>query len=192
MATKRRGWLTREDWIAATLETLATEGIGNVRVERVARKLGVTKGSFYGHFKNRQDLLSGVLELWEQRSTGAVAELLGRSDAEAVQRLLAAMEHVIFKGRGKHDAAVRAWAMHDKAAAMAVARVDRRRHSLGAALFEEMGFRHVEAGRRARIANYYLLGEAVTPRKGNRQERGKLVRHLHRMLTEPLAAAAAM
>jgi len=64
--------LTAEDWVRAAVRAIEDGGVGAVAVEPLARKLGVTKGSFYWHFKNRGALLEAVLERWEEECTEAV------------------------------------------------------------------------------------------------------------------------
>ena len=61
--------LTAEAWAAAALDAMASGGLDAVAVEPLARRMGVTKGSFYWHFPNRDALLKAALELWEQRET---------------------------------------------------------------------------------------------------------------------------
>lgn len=61
--------LTAEAWAAAALDAMASGGLDAVAVEPLARRLNVTKGSFYWHFPNREALLKAALELWEQRET---------------------------------------------------------------------------------------------------------------------------
>jgi len=61
--------LKAEDWAEAALEALAAGGLEAVAVEPLARRLNVTKGSFYWHFANRDALLGAALDLWEQRET---------------------------------------------------------------------------------------------------------------------------
>lgn len=68
MDTPRQN-LTAEDWAAAALEAVASSGIEAVAVEPLARSLGVTKGSFYWHFPNREALMRSALELWERQET---------------------------------------------------------------------------------------------------------------------------
>lgn len=58
--------LTAEDWEDAALELIAEQGVGALAVEALARRLGVTKGSFYWHFRTREALLTAALERWEQ------------------------------------------------------------------------------------------------------------------------------
>lgn len=74
--TKRRsynraGALKAEDWVEAARSAMAEGGIDAVAVEPLARRLGVTKGSFYWHFKDRKALIEAMLERWEQESTEA-------------------------------------------------------------------------------------------------------------------------
>lgn len=61
-----RNTLTAQHWAAAALEAIADSGIEAVAVEPLARRLGVTKGSFYWHFTHREALLHAALALWEK------------------------------------------------------------------------------------------------------------------------------
>jgi AcrR family transcriptional regulator len=68
--------LSPEDWALAALEAMGEGGLEAVSVEAVARRLGVTKGSFYWHFADRAALLRAALEQWERTSTdGIIAQL---------------------------------------------------------------------------------------------------------------------
>lgn len=66
-----RGSLSADDWARAALDALAVGGLDAVAVEPLARQLGVTKGSFYWHFRSRAALLRAALEAWEQTETEA-------------------------------------------------------------------------------------------------------------------------
>jgi len=61
--------LTKADWAEAALQLIAEAGLRALTVDALARRLGVTKGSFYWHFRGRADLLLNALERWEQRAT---------------------------------------------------------------------------------------------------------------------------
>lgn len=61
-----RGRLSAADWEQAALDAIAEQGIGGAAVEPLARRLGVTKGSFYWHFPTRETLLKAALERWER------------------------------------------------------------------------------------------------------------------------------
>ncbi len=64
--------LTRDDWIEAAVDLMVRTSVEQTRVETLARDLGVSKGSFYWHFRTRDDLLACVLEWWKQTSTADV------------------------------------------------------------------------------------------------------------------------
>lgn len=61
-----RGRLSAADWEQAALDAIAEQGINGAAVEPLARRLGVTKGSFYWHFPTREALLKAALERWER------------------------------------------------------------------------------------------------------------------------------
>jgi AcrR family transcriptional regulator len=72
----RAARLSPEDWVGAALEAIAAGGLVAVAVEPVAARLGATKGSFYWHFANRDELVVAALLAWEQRDTiDVIAEL---------------------------------------------------------------------------------------------------------------------
>ena len=71
-ATERSTRLNAETWERAALEAIAELGLPGVAVEPLAKKLGVTKGSFYWHFADREALLHAALKRWEKRSTDDV------------------------------------------------------------------------------------------------------------------------
>ncbi len=85
--------LTATDWAEAALQLIAEAGLGALRVEALAARLGVTKGSFYWHFKGRSELLAAALGRWEQRATTeAISGLSAVTDAR--QRLYLMLDAV--------------------------------------------------------------------------------------------------
>ncbi|GAA2805567.1 TetR/AcrR family transcriptional regulator [Nonomuraea dietziae] len=84
----RMGRLTADDWAKAALDALVEGGLAAVAVEAVAARLGVSKGSFYWHFANRQALVAAALALWESRTEQVIAELETIEDPGARMRAL--------------------------------------------------------------------------------------------------------
>jgi AcrR family transcriptional regulator len=68
--------LRAADWAEAALQLIAEKGLGALTVGTLAARLGVTKGSFYWHFRGRAELLSAALERWEQRTTSEAIRAL--------------------------------------------------------------------------------------------------------------------
>jgi len=149
----------RAQWLQAGLDALRNGGVAAVRVERLAGGVGVTKGSFYHHFRDRGALLEALLDFWSREMTDAEFARLETMRGGLAARLLALAEDVLEKGMGRYDPAIRAWARHDRKVAAAVAQVDRRRVKALAAFFEEGGFSAAEARVRARTFYTFLLGE---------------------------------
>ena len=81
--------LSSADWEAGALDLLTEQGVAAVAVEPLARRLGVTKGSFYWHFPSREALLKAALERWERLDeTTVFAPLEEIADARARLREL--------------------------------------------------------------------------------------------------------
>ena len=68
-APARSPSLHPEDWLRAAQNRLSEHGIESVRIEVLARDLGVSKGSFYWHFRDRGELLDRLLARWEDAET---------------------------------------------------------------------------------------------------------------------------
>lgn len=102
---------TEEDWSRAALAAIAASGLDGVSVEKLARVLGVTKGSFYGYFANRQDLVSAALDLWEHELATKIMEPLTAVGDPARRFELMAAATLLRRhptGEGDVDAAVAA------------------------------------------------------------------------------------
>jgi AcrR family transcriptional regulator len=176
--------LGKQDWIKAGLAVLAESGVEAVRVEPLAKRMSVTKGSFYWHFKNRNELLDAILAEWVQIDTNSIIERVNQIEADAKTKLLQLFELAIADdgltpglADGSLENAIRAWATNDPKVAVILAQVDRQRLNYTQNLFLEMGFSEVEALVRARLAYYSLVGEftiGVQPNLGDRLAEMKL------------------
>jgi AcrR family transcriptional regulator len=120
--------LSTQDWIDAARRLLIRDGIDAVKVDRIARECGVTRGGFYWRFRNRADLLDTLLKDWQDTNTQPLVDTL-RGPGTPAERFEAAaslwIEETQFDPR--FDTAVRNWAVHSPAVAAAVHAVDQRR-----------------------------------------------------------------
>jgi len=126
----------RSTWIEEGLRALATGGPDAVRIEPLAKALGVTRGGFYWHFDDRRALLEEILDAWERTSVDEVIERVESAGGEARARLrrlsaLAASSDEPLRT----DLAVRDWARRDQAVAERLRRVDNRRMEYLRSLF---------------------------------------------------------
>lgn len=155
MADRKR--LSAADWTAAALDALAAGGVAAVAVEPLAARLGTTKGSFYWHFDDRQELIEVTLATWERQATDdIIAEL--ETVADPVERLRRGLVMAMELDEDEHPDVRLLPAVGDPLVAPVAARVQRKRVAFLARCFREMGFLPAEARQRARLANSVYIG----------------------------------
>ena len=120
-----------QDWIEAGLRELASSGVGGVRVEVLAQRLGVTKGGFYRRFKDRRALLNAVLDEWARGRISAINRLWKQTEGQAPRERLSSVarhytERLSVQGMAI-ELAIRQWARTDSAAVAVCASVDEAR-----------------------------------------------------------------
>ncbi len=161
MSIKPRVQLDRDAWVLAATDVLADDGIAGLRVEVLAKRLKVTKGSFYWHFQDRRDLLMAVLQTWRD---GRIRDIVKQTRAQS-GRELEQIYHVIdvySASRSRRGAmielAVRDWARRDADAAAIVAEVDEMRLRCARELFLACGVPMDEASSRCMLLYAYVFG----------------------------------
>lgn len=153
--------LTREDWTHAAQQVLVKGGVDAVRVDTLAKELNITRGSFYYHFKNRNELLESILGGWRTRATEDV--ILHLSDAQStpqhqLQRLMELPLHgQTAKEAAAIELAIRAWARRDEHARQAIDEVDRYRLSYIKGLLLQAGVESQDASDRAYLIYAYQI-----------------------------------
>ena len=143
--------LSREAWVKAATNLIAQEGVPALAVEPLALALGVTKGSFYWHFRNRDELIHAALEAWEQdQSADVVSRYSGIADPRRRLRVLlfAAFEDV---ENGRFFAAL-AVSSEDPRVQPYLRRASERRLAFGIESFKALGLSEPEARERALFA----------------------------------------
>ena len=164
IAKKPRTQLDRSAWVAGATEVLAEEGIAGLRVEVLAKRLKVTKGSFYWHFTDRRDLLMAVLAHWKE---GRIRDIIKQTRAQP-GRELEQIYHVIdvySASRSRRgmmiELAVRDWARRDAEAGAIVAEVDDVRLRCARDLFLACGVPMDEASSRCMLLYAYVFGVSL-------------------------------
>lgn len=151
---------TAQTWIDIARQTLTEEGIVGLKIDRLAKRLGVTRGGFYNNFQDRQQFLQALLEEWETSCRFLPSDPPGNCAGEAVAWIDGLVERLIDEDGYDHhfDMAVREWGRSDHRAAWAVERVDRKRMATLTRLFEVLGYDPEEAHMRARVFYYHQIG----------------------------------
>lgn len=150
--------LSKGDWIAHGLRTLASGGVGALRVGAMADALNVSRGSFYWHFKDIGDFKRRLLERWQELATEQVIrELEEKGESGRLSRLM----RRALSDRNELDRAVRLWATDEEDAAAFVASVDARRIGFIADLLEVSGVDRRDASGRAKFIYWAYLGRSL-------------------------------
>lgn len=139
--------LSREDWLKAALDLLAaTGGPEGIRIDVLCATLGVTKGSFYWHFKGRAALIDGLIDYWAGQFHLEVQDELGTVPADQPLEFLRALTDFWRSGSfASTDAAMRRWAASDERVAKAIASADHIIMDRLAAMFRGLGKSEGEA-----------------------------------------------
>ena len=159
-----RAQLDRTEWIEAATDVLADQGVDGMRVEVLAKNFGVTKGSFYWHFKDRQDLFNAVLQTWKE---GRIRDI-NKQTSSAPGREREQLMHVIdvySANRNRKgisiELAVRDWARRDAQTAAVVEEVDTYRLECTRKLFVASGLSDAEAKSRSLMLYAYVFGQSL-------------------------------
>ena len=168
-----------EDWIQIARRVLIEEGIVAVKIDRLAKVAGVTRGGFYWRFKNREDLLEALVEDWCQSNTPPMLKVL-RADGTPWDRMRA-LAALYIDGEDfseVYDSAVRAWAALSPQIALIVRSVDDVRIAALGELFRDAGFDPDDAMIRARITYFHQVGYyAISMGETAEQRRGLVDRY---------------
>ena len=183
----------RERWIEEGLRALAAGGPDAVRVEVLAKRLGVTKGGFYGSFADRDALLTAMLDTWERESTDDVLERVEREGGDPRTRIRRAGMLTFSDDRLLPiDLAVRDWARRDEAVAERLRRVDDRRMGLLRELIGTFCADPDEVEARSLLAFCVAIGEHfLAADHGDRTRAQVLARAADLLLDRPARSAAA-
>jgi AcrR family transcriptional regulator len=164
-----------DDWIGEAMKLLVSKSVDGVRVEVLAKNLGVTRGSFYHHFLDREDLLMRLLGAWKRRQTEQVIARYEQSNPTPQGRIQELIG-LPFRGEaaregGSVELAIRAWARRDELPRSVVIEVDEQRTNYIRYCFELLGFDKPNQRKRAFILYGYMQSESIFRLPGNTKER---------------------
>ena len=153
----RSGRLSAEDWAREALDQIAEQGVASVAVEPLARRLGVTKGSFYWHFPSRDALLQAALGRWETNEQEEVFGTLEKftDPRERLRALFLVVAHEV-KSHTIYSELLKA--LDHPAVSPVIGRVSERRLDYLTASFRQAGLSRTEAQHRARLAYAAYVG----------------------------------
>jgi AcrR family transcriptional regulator len=191
VAEPSRSALTPQRWIEAATEVLVDHGIDSVRVDMLAQQLQVTRGSFYWHFRDREELLRRVLQAWRESATEQLTLRLESAHPDPREQLRDVISLPV-RGRSAQRAArielaIRAWARRDALARQFVDEADGARIGYIAQLFSALGFGVAEARWRAFALYAYVVAESQIAAPIATAQRAERDRFIEQLLLMPLS-----
>ena len=169
---------TERDWTDTAKRTLIDEGIGGLKIDRLAKRLGVTRSGFYHYFKDRQEFLDLFIAHWEATCRFLPEDVPPIKSGAAITWFERIITHLTDSDGYdfRFDLAVREWARADKRARWAIERADRERLEALQRIFGSMGYDEEFAAIRARVFYYAQIGsftidsrQSVAERRENMQ-----------------------
>jgi AcrR family transcriptional regulator len=155
------GWRgSPEVWLEAAYESLLESGVDSVKILPLAKKLGLSRTSFYWFFKDREELLSALVSRWREKNTGNIikqSEAYAESVAEAMLNVFDCwLDNDLFDA--KFEFAVRSWALQSDEILAEVQKADQRRLDALKRMFMRFGFEDISADVRARTTHLIQIG----------------------------------
>jgi AcrR family transcriptional regulator len=182
---RKREPLGREAWLNAARQALIEEGTAGVEINKLAKRLGVSRGGFYWFFASREALLDALLAYWVETGTALFERILQGPGRNGMQEYRALVDLWIEENEydPRWDGAVRDWARTSRKVLKAVQAVDAKRIGILEQIFLDMGYKGKEAHVRARVTYYHQVGYYALGVHESRRERRELIPYYTQVLT---------
>jgi AcrR family transcriptional regulator len=177
--------LSKEEWLDKALEAINKEGFGRLKIDHLVTSLGVTKGSFYWHFKNRNNFVLELIEYWDAKFTILVIKHIENFEGNGRERLLELMLFITHHQLAQYDFAIQALAQNEPKIFPMVKEVLSRRFAYVASLFSEMGFRGGDLKFRSRVTVMFMSQEQNSLLRESKEEQLKRIQLAHALFTMP-------
>lgn len=181
----RDGVFGRDEWIIAAKKTLLKSGIEEVKVDQIALKIKMSRGSFYHHFSSRADLLTALLDHWQATNNAPIL----RAIEKAIENFPEGVYDLVHtwieekEYQPTYDSALRDWARQDSKVAKVVREVDEQRIEALTRLMNCYGHTGEEAAIRARIMYFHQVGYYALSNQETREVRLNLIPLYLKVLT---------
>ncbi|MEM6429978.1 MAG: TetR/AcrR family transcriptional regulator [Deinococcota bacterium] len=152
--------LSKEQWLDHGLHQLAQHGFTVLKADTLAKSLGVSRGSFYWHFKDLGAFHRAVLAHWYQVTVAAIIQDIETQEVSPHAKLERLIRIAVGSSRSL-ERAVRAWSFYEPAVQTTLADVDAKRLEYVTTLLSNMGLDDARAQAKARVIYCGYLGQVV-------------------------------
>ena len=168
--------ISKAEWLQKALDLLEAEGVEAIRVQRLARELGISKSGFYWHFKDREDLRAQMVDYWVHEFNEVVTANSTLREGDPRERLERTMLMILDNDLTRYELPMRAWAEADRGINRRVAQAYRNRLVFLREIFRDLGFAGDELEMRARLLLCHGTWERTTFPKESKKSLRKLIK----------------
>jgi AcrR family transcriptional regulator len=165
--------VSKADWLEKALDVLEVDGIDEVKIERLARELNISKSGFYWHFKDRKDLIRAMITYWEEEFTSVVTSNSEVLNAAPHERIYLTMEMILENNLTRLELPMRSSAETDPVAWEMISRVYQVRVDFFRTALSEMGIEGEDLEMRIHLLTCYHTWEGVMFRDISKVRRAK-------------------
>ena len=173
---------TREQWLQMSLEIISGQEFGHFVINNIVKLMRVTKGSFYWHFKDRNDFLEHLVTYWDENFTRNVMQHIAAMQGDAGKRLLELMMYVTRKRLARYDAAILSLAHNEPHVSNQIAVVFESRIEFVASLIAEMGYKGLDLELRSRMIVTFMSQEQNVLSQKAVKEQVRLIKKAYDLL----------
>lgn len=178
-----RHGVSKAEWLSAALEMLGKGSVSEIKIDHLAKKLGISKSGFYWHFKNRDELLAQLLDYWTHELTEVVTSNSEFLELGPRSRLCRAAEMILDYELTHYELGIRQWALSNEVAAKAVNTVNEIRLDFVSQALSELGFQGNDLQMRAMLFVCYHTWETPMFREIPEKHRRELIESRVELLT---------
>jgi AcrR family transcriptional regulator len=169
----KRERVSKADWLEKALDVLESNGIDEVKIERLARELNISKSGFYWHFKDRKDLIRAMITYWEEEFTSVVTSNSEVLNTVPRERIYLTMKMILENNLTRLELPMRSSAETDPVAWEMISRVYQIRVDFFRSALSEMGFEGEDLEMRIHLLTCYHTWEGVMFRDISKDRRAK-------------------
>ena len=169
----KKARVSKADWLEKALDVLENDGIDEVKIERLARELNISKSGFYWHFKDRKDLIRAMITYWEEEFTSVVTSNSTILNAKPKERIYLTMKMILENNLTRLELPMRFSAEKDPIAWKMINRVYQVRLNFFRSALSEIGFESEDLEMRIHLLTCYHTWESVMFRDISESNRAK-------------------
>lgn len=118
--------MTKEDWLDSSLKLVSKYGADVLKIDSLCKKLKLTKGSFYHHFKSHKVFIEEILEYWYLTFTKNIIDEIKEFETNPLKQI-ELLNKIIYSKDLNIEIEFRAWGLRNKLILPYMEKIDKER-----------------------------------------------------------------